>query len=69
MITLKIGKAICPVSNSVSPVSGKLTTLGLFFVEKKRLNETGNWIVFFFKEKMTLKHLKIIRSSEPRVRL
>ena len=67
MITLKIGKAICPVSNSVSPVSGK--TLGLFFVEKKRLNETGNWIVFFFKEKMTLKHLKIIRSSEPRVRL
>ena len=40
MITLKTGKAICPVcdvknSNSVSSVSGKLTTLGLFFVENK----------------------------------
>ena len=40
MITLKIEKTICPVcdvknSNSVSSVSGKLTTLGLFFVENK----------------------------------
>ena len=40
MISLKIGKAICPVcpvknSNSVSSVSGKLTTLGLFLVENK----------------------------------
>ena len=40
MITLKIGKAIYPVcdvknSNSVSSVSGKLTTLGHFFVESK----------------------------------
>ena len=40
MISLKIGKAIgpvCPVknSNSVSSVSGKLTPLGLLFVENK----------------------------------
>ena len=40
MITLKFGKAIYPVcdvknSNSVSSVSGKLTTLGHFFVESK----------------------------------
>ena len=39
MITLKIGKAICPVcdvknSNRAS-VSGKLTTLGFFLVEDK----------------------------------
>ena len=40
MITLKIGKDICPVcdvknSNRVASVSAKLTTLGLFFVENK----------------------------------
>ena len=44
MITLKIGKAICPVcdvksSNSVLSVSGKFTTLGLFFVENKYWTE------------------------------
>ena len=33
------------------------------------LVKIGNWIVLFFKEKITPKHLKIIRSSEPRVRL
>ena len=33
------------------------------------MNESGNWIVFFFKEKITLKHLKIVRSSDPRVPL
>ena len=32
MITLKIGKAICPVCD-VSSVSCKLTTLGVFFVD------------------------------------
>ena len=41
MITLKVGKAIYPVCDikklkqSVSLVSGKLTNLGLFFVEDK----------------------------------
>ena len=40
MITLKIGRAISPVcdiknSNSISSVSGKMATLGLFFVENK----------------------------------
>ena len=39
MISLKIGRAICPVcdikNSSVLWVSGKLTTLGLFFVENK----------------------------------
>ena len=44
MIILKIVKAICPVfdvknSNSVSSVSGKLTILGLFFVENKDLTK------------------------------
>ena len=33
------------------------------------MNESGNWIVFFFKKKITLQHLKIIRSFEPRVSL
>ena len=33
------------------------------------MNGNGNWIVFFFKEKITLKHLKIIKSSKPRIRL
>ena len=33
------------------------------------LIKIGNWIVLFFKEKLTPDHLKIIRSSEPRVRL
>ena len=26
------------------------------------MNKYGNWTVFFFKEKRTLKHLKIVRS-------
>ena len=30
------------------------------------MNESENWIVLFFKERITLKHWKIIRSSEPR---
>ena len=42
MITLKIRKAICPACDSKSQterfVSGKLTALGLFFVENK-----DNW--------------------------
>ena len=40
MITLKNGNAISPAcdaknSNSISSISGKLTTLGLIFVESK----------------------------------
>ena len=39
MITLKIGKAICPacekLRQSVSLLRGKLATLGLFFVENE----------------------------------
>ena len=74
LITLKIGKTISPVSdvknsNRVSSVRGKLITLGLFFVENERLNESVNWLFFFFKEKLTLKYLKIVRSSDPRARL
>ena len=49
------------VKQSVSLVSGKLTTLGFFFVQNK------DW--FFFKEKLTLKHLKLVRSSNPRVHM
>ena len=39
------------------------------FCWKQRLNKRENWIVCFLKEKITLKHLKTIRSSDPRVHL
>ena len=29
------------------------------------MNDSENWIVFIFKEKMTLKQLRIVRSSDP----
>ena len=31
------------------------------------MSESENWIVFFFKEKITPKHLKTVRSFDPRV--
>ena len=73
MITLKIIKANSPVcdienSNSVSSVSGKLTTLGLFFVGKL-LNKNENCALCFLKEEITLKHWKTVRSSDPIVNL
>ena len=48
MITLKIGKSICPGcdvknSNMVLLLSGKLTTLGLFFVEDKDWEKAEIW--------------------------
>ena len=62
MITLKIGKAICPVcqklKQSVSLLSDKLKTLALFFVENKDWTK-AEIVVFFFKEKITLKHSKL----------
>ena len=54
---------------SVSSVGGKFTTLELFFVENKDWIKTEIAYFFFFKEKITLKQLKKVRSSEPRVRL
>ena len=71
MITLKTEKAICPVRDkqSVSPVSGKLTNLRLFLVENKDWTKAEIGYIFFFKEKRNLKHLKIIRSSEPTAHL
>ena len=44
MITLKIGRAICPVSDvknskTVLSINCKLTTLGLFFDENKDWTE------------------------------
>ena len=71
MITLKTGKAICPVcdvknSNSISSVSDKLTTLGLFFVENKIEQKQK---LDSFQEKITLNHLKIVSSFEPSVHL
>ena len=79
MITLKIGKAICPVcdvknSNSVSSVSGKLTTLGLFFAANKDLTSSSidgvirkvlNFLFFFYDKisqalKSTKKHNQYI---------
>ena len=71
MITLKIGKAVCPVCDVKSQTER--------FVGKWQIDNSGalllkikierNWIVFFFKGKKTRKDLKIIRSSEPRARL
>ena len=42
--------------------------IGLFFVESKNWTKAEMGL-FFFKEKITLKHLKIVGSSDPRVRL
>ena len=53
MITLKTGKAICPVYDVKN--------------SNRALNESRNWAVFFFKEKITLKQLKIVSSSDQRV--
>ena len=47
----------------------QIDNFGALFCQKWRSTEYGNWIVFFFKEKITLKHLKIVRSPNPRVRL
>ena len=54
------------LKQSISSVSGKLTNLGLFFVENKDWRKVEIGWFSFFKEKITLKHSKIIRSSEPR---
>ena len=64
MVTLKIIKAILPVcdvknQNRVSLVSGKLTTLGLSFSLKYKLNEKENERVYFFQWKITLRYLKL----------
>ena len=45
------------------------TALGLIFVENKDWTKGKNRIVFFFKKKITLKHLKTVRYPDPRVRL
>ena len=29
------------------------------------MNRIGNWIVYFFKEKVTIKYFKTVRSSDP----
>ena len=58
MITLKIGKAICPVCDvknskqSVLSVSGKLTTLWLFFVENKDLTKAKIGLFSFLRRKL-----------------
>ena len=44
----------------VTSVSGKLTTLGLLFVENKDWTKAEIGEFFFFNEKITLKHLKIL---------
>ena len=56
------------LKQSFSSLSGKLTTLGLFFVENK-IEWKQKLDIFFFQEKITLKHLKTVTSSDPRARL
>ena len=64
MITLKIGKVICPVCDvkNSNRVFHPWATLGLFLlkikIERKRKLDS----FFFLKEKIFLKHLKIITS-------
>ena len=69
MIPLKFIKAILPVFE-VSKIQTEL------FVSNWEidnfgglLNENEKWIIFFFKKKATLKHLKTVTSSDPRVHL
>ena len=74
MITWKIGKAIssvCDVKNSNRAFLWYMTNWQLWgsFLLKLKIEQSGNWIVLFFKTKITLKHLKIVRSSNPRVGL
>ena len=69
MITLKIINTIspvCEVKNSNRDFISKWQTdnFGAVFV-----NENENSTACLFKKKLTLKHLKTVRSSEPRVRL
>ena len=74
MITLKIGKTICPLCDVKTQTEcfvrkWQIDNSEALFCWKLRLNESGNWIVFFLKEKITLKYLKIVRPSDPGVRL
>ena len=67
MITLKIGKAICPVcdvKNSNRAFRQQVANWQLwgFFVEIKDWTKAEVGYFSFFKEKITLKHLKLIRS-------
>ena len=68
MITLKIEKAICPgcdVKNSNRAFCRQLWRSFLLKIKIERKRKSDS----FFNEKITVKHLKIVRSSDPRVRL
>ena len=63
MITLEIGKgisSICDAKNQTERFVGKwqIDNFGALFCWKQRLSESGNWILFFFKGKITLKNSK-----------
>ena len=47
----------------------QIHNFGAVFCWKKRLSKSENWIVCSFKEKITLKPLKTVTSSDPRVHL
>ena len=47
----------------------QINNFGTLFCWKQRLKESENWIAFFFKPKITLKHLKILRSFDQRISL
>ena len=65
MITIKIGKAIFLLVTSKFQterfvVKWQINKFGVLFCLRYRSNESGNWIVFFFKEKITQKLLKLL---------
>ena len=78
MITLKIGKPFVLFLTSKTQTErfvakwqiDNFCQIDSFLLKIKiEWNQSGSWIVFFFKEKVTLKHLKIFRSSNPKVHL
>ena len=67
-MALGSGGAICPVFGvGGSGGAWRIDGFGALFCWGYGLSGGGNWIVVFFKGRITLKDFKIIRLSEPTV--